>query len=144
MSNQRGFTLVEMLLSVGIIAILTGLSVPVYATFAARNDLDLNHQSTAQALRRAQTYARAVEGDSQWGVSIQSNQTVLFKGASYATRDAGFDETTSFGPGVTSTTGEIVFAKLSGAPSTTGGVTLTQTSTNDTRTVNLNAKGMVE
>lgn len=144
MSNQRGFTLIEMLLSVAVIALLTGLSVPVYATFNARNDLDISEQSTVEALRRAQTYARSVEGDSQWGVSIQTDKAVLFKGASYATRNAAFDETTTYGAGVNSTASEVVFAKLSGAPSTTGSVTLTQTSTNDTRAVSINAKGMVE
>lgn len=144
MSKQRGFTLVEMLLSVSIITLLVGLSVPVYATFVGRNDLDVARQGVVESLRRAQTYARAVEGDSTWGVSILSNRAVVFKGASYAARDTAFDENIIFGGGVSSTAGEVVFAKLSGTPNTVGGITLTQTSTNDTRTVNINAKGTVE
>lgn len=144
MSKQRGFTLVEMLLSVSIITLLVGLSVPVYATFVGRNDLDVARQGVVESLRRAQTYARAVEGDSTWGVSILSNRAVVFKGASYAARDTAFDENIIFGGGVSSTAGEVVFAKLSGTPNTVGGITLTQTSTNDTRMVNINAKGTVE
>lgn len=144
MSNAHGFTLVEMLLSVSIITLLVGISVPVYASFVGRNDLDLARQGIVESLRRAQTYARAVEGDSTWGVSVLSDRAVVFKGTTYATRDAAFDETIPFGGGVTSTANEITFAKLSGTPTMTGGVTVTQNSTNDTRTVNINAKGTVE
>jgi prepilin-type N-terminal cleavage/methylation domain-containing protein len=115
-SNAHGFTLVEMLLSVSIITLLVGISVPVYASFVGRT----------------------------WGVSVLSDRAVVIKGTTYATRDAAFDETIPFGGGVTSTANEITFAKLSGTPTTTGGVTVTQNSTNDTRTVNINAKGTVE
>ena len=144
MSRMRGFTLVEMLLSVSIITLLVGLSVPVYATFVGRNDLDVTRQGLVEALRRAQTYARAVDGDSTWGVAILSSQAVLFKGASYATRDAAFDEIIPMGGNVTNTGGEIVFSKLSGTPNASASTTLTQTTTNDSRTVTINAKGMVE
>lgn len=144
MSKMRGFTLVEMLLSVSIITLLVGLSVPVYATFVGRNDLDVTRQSLVEALRRAQTYARAVEGDSTWGVAILSSQAVLFKGASYATRDAAFDEIIPMEGNVTNSGGEIVFSKLSGTPNASASTTLTQTTTNDSRTVTINAKGMVE
>lgn len=142
MSN-RGFTLVEMMLSVGILSLLAGLSLPVYQSFQNRNELDLNTQNLVSALRRAQTYARGMHGDSQWGVSVQSNTITLFKGTSYATRDTAYDETSAISAS-TATSGltEIMFAKLSGAPATTGNVTLTSTN-NDVRTVTINAKGMV-
>jgi prepilin-type N-terminal cleavage/methylation domain-containing protein len=140
---ERGFTLVEMLLSLGIIALLTGLSVPVYNTFLARNDLDITTQGIVAALRRAQTYSRAVEGDSQWGVAVVSGKAVLFKGATYAARDTAFDETTTIAANVTTSgLSEITFAKLTAAPSTTGTTTLS--TVNETRTVTINAEGMVE
>jgi prepilin-type N-terminal cleavage/methylation domain-containing protein len=144
-SNQRGFTLIEMLLSVSIIAMLVGLSVPVYASFVGRNDLDVTRQGIVESLRRAQVYARAVEGDSTWGVAIVSGKAVVFKGASYAARDTAFDENIIINSTITpSGLGEVVFAKLSGAPSTSGTATLTQTTNNESRTVTINAKGMVE
>lgn len=145
MSKQRGFTLVEMLLSVSIITLLVGMSVPVYATFVGRNDLEVTRQGIVESLRRAQTYARAVKGDGTWGVAVISGKAVVFKGASYAARDAAFDENIIINSTITTSgLSEVVFTKLSGAPSTTGTATLTQTTSNDSRTVSINAKGMVE
>jgi prepilin-type N-terminal cleavage/methylation domain-containing protein len=144
-SKQRGFTLVEMLLSVSIITLLVGMSVPIYATFVGRNDLEVTRQGIVESLRRAQTYARAVEGDSAWGVAVVSGKAVVFKGTSYATRDAAFDENIIINNTITTSgLSEVVFTKLSGTPGTTGTTTLTQATTNDSRTVSINAKGTVE
>lgn len=142
--RQNGFTLIEMLLSVSIIAMLAGLSLPVYLGLVTRNDLAIVTESTANALRRAQTYSRGVREDSQWGVAVQPTQIVLFKGASFATRDAAFDEPTLL-PGQTTTSGitEVTFAKDTAWPNTTGSIAITSDAINETRTVTVNAKGMV-
>ena len=140
---ERGFTLIELLLSVTILTLLVGLSLPVYESFVRRNDLDVTTQTAVSMIRRAQTYARGVDEDSVWGVRFQASDISLFKGASYASRDASFDETLPLPSSVTiSGTAEITFAKLSGTPSQTGTITL-GSSTNDTRTVTVNAEGMV-
>jgi prepilin-type N-terminal cleavage/methylation domain-containing protein len=144
--NQRGFTLIEMLLSVGLIAALASLSLPIYASFNNRNDLDISTQTLAGMLRRAETYARNVQGDSSWGVKVQAGSAVLFEGDSYATRDSTADETDNIPTTITigGTVSEVVFTKFTAAPSATGTITLTHTATNDVRTVTLNAKGMVD
>lgn len=141
--RDNGFTLIEMLLSVGIISLLVGASLPVYASFQTRNDLEITTQNIVRMLRRAQTYARAGNGDSQWGVAVQAGSATLFKGAAFASRDTAYDEPAAISS-VTSVSGlgEIVFAKLSAAPSTTGSITLL-TTTNDTRTITINGKGVV-
>jgi prepilin-type N-terminal cleavage/methylation domain-containing protein len=141
--SETGFTLVEVLLSVVIIAALTGISLPVYQSFVRRNDLDLATQNIAMTMRRAQTYARAVNYDNAWGVEIQSANIVLFQGTSFALRNTAYDETISIPGSITpSGLGEVQFAKFSAAPNTTGTIMLTST-TNDTRTVTVNAKGVV-
>lgn len=141
--SEHGFTLVELLLSVAIITLLTGLSLPVYESFVRRNDLDLTTQSVVSVIRRAQTYSRGVSQDSTWGVEFLSTGATLFKGATYATRDSAYDESVTL-PGSVSLNGtsEVVFAKLSATPSTTANVSLAST-TNDSRTITVNAKGMV-
>lgn len=142
--GQAGFTLLEVLLSVTILALLAGLSLPVYASFQSRNDIDLTTQSIAFALRRAETYSRAVTGDSQWGVEIQSNAAILFKGAVFAGRDTSFDENIPLSSTISrSGLSEVVFTKFTAAPSATGTITLVSGSSNDTRTITINAKGMV-
>lgn len=142
--EQPGFTLLEVLLSVGIIILLAGLSAPVYMSFSNRNDLDIATQSLAETLRRAETYARGVKADDQWGVAVHSGGITLYKGASYAARDTSYDEDTSVSSALTfGGLSEVVFAKLDAAPSATGDITITQPNTNDSKTVSINAKGMV-
>ena len=144
MRNQSGFTLLELLLSVAIIGVLAGISMPLYMTFNQRNALNSSAEDVVAALRRAQTYARGVEEDSQWGVKIASGTATLFKGSSYASREISFDEPINIPANITVSGAltEVIFSKLVGAPATTGSVTLTS-NTNETRTVTLNAKGMV-
>ena len=139
---NKGFTLLELLLSIALISVLAGFSLPVYRTLIKKNDLDIAANSIVASLRRAQILSQAVDGDITWGVKVQSGSIVVFKGASYATRDTAYDEIfdvpTSIGIGGT---GEYVFAKMTGLPQSTGTTTLTSES--DTRTVSINAKGMV-
>lgn len=144
MTYRAGFTLIELLLSISIIGLLVGLSAPVYETFVRRNDLDLTAQSLVAALRRAESYARAVNGDAAWSVEIQTATITLFQGTSFASRNTAFDETTAI-PATTVPSGlsEVQFAKLSGTPNATGSITLTST-TSDIRTITINAKGMVD
>lgn len=141
---SRGFTLVEVLLSVVIIGVLTGLSLPVYASFQTKNDLDVNTQTLAELIRRANTYASAIRGDSAWGVRMAGTSATLFEGASYATRDTTQDETITF-PGSITASGltDIIFAKYTGTTANTGTVSLTAASTNDTKVITINAKGLV-
>jgi prepilin-type N-terminal cleavage/methylation domain-containing protein len=143
--GQRGFTLLEVLLSMAIVTALAGLSMPVLLSFNNRNDLDIATQGIVSSLRRAATYSRGVNQDSQWGVKVQTGSITLFKGTGYASRDAQYDETTSI-PSNMATSGldEIVFSKLEGTPNTNGNITLQSSPFNVTRTLTIKAKGMVD
>ena len=144
MRDEKGFTLLEVLLSVIILSVMAGLSLPVMASFNGRNDLDVTTQSIAMQLRRAGTYSRGANSDSQWGVHAQSGSVTLFRGAAYASRDTGYDETTPIPSSFTvSGTSDVVFSKVDGSPSSSGSITLTNTNSNEARTITINAKGMV-
>lgn len=139
---MKGFTLLEVLLSVAAIAILAGLSLPVFRTMLTKNDLDVATTTVAQTLRRAQILSQAVDGDTSWGVKVQSGSITLFKGASYDVRDTAFDETFDMPASIApSGLSEIVYTKFTGFPQTTGTTTLI--TANDTKTVTINEKGMV-
>ncbi len=140
-----GFSLLEVLLSVTILGMLTALSLPVYESFVRRNDLDITTQGLAGMLRRAETYARGVNGDNAWSVELQASTITLFQGTSFAGRNTAYDETMSV-PGSISLSGltEVQFTKFTAIPNTTGNVTLTSSTGNDTRTITINAKGMVD
>lgn len=141
-NSKQGFTLLEMLLSVAAIGILAGLSLPVFRTLLTKNDLDIAIATAAQTLRRAQILSQTVDGNTSWGVKMQSGSITLFKGTSFASRDSSFDETfdmsTSINMGGVT---EIVFAKFTGFPQITGNVNLSTES--DARSISINEKGTI-
>ena len=140
--RSRGFTLLELLLSVAIIGVLAGLSLPVYRTLLSKNDLDVATVVTAQSARRAQLLSQAVDGDITWGMKVQRGSIVLFKGTSFGSRDTTFDETFDVPTTISvSGTTEIVFAEVTGLPQSTGTITLTSES--DIQSISINAKGTI-
>lgn len=141
--QTKGFTLPEILLSIALIGLLSAMSIPVYQSFQVRNDLDIATESVVHAFRRAQLLSQAVDGDISWGVSVQTGSIVIFKGVSYASRDASFDEIFTLPTNISfSGVSEVVYAKSTGLPGTTGICTLTS-NVNETRTITINTKGMV-
>lgn len=140
---MRGFTLLEVLLSVATVAIIAGMGIPIYQSLQVRNDLDIAAVTIVQNFRRAQTLAQAIDGDISWGLYVQSGSITLFQGASYASRDTNFDEVFDVPISIVpSGIQEVVFTKFSGEPQTTGTVTLIS-NTNEIRNITINAKGMV-
>ena len=141
--NNKGFTLLEVLLSVAVIGILAGAGVPIYQTLQNRNDMDIVVSSFAQSLRRAQLLSQAVANDTTWGVRIRPGFIILFQGQNFMGRDPNFDEEISIPPSIRiSGTPEIVFNKFTGIPQTAGTLTLTSVN-NETETLTINTKGTV-
>lgn len=141
--RTAGFTLIELALTVGIIAALAAVSLPLMLRYKGNNDLSLATQSTATVARRAQTLSVAGNQDSSWGVYIQDSGITLFKGSSFAARDTAYDEQTTFST-IEEIQGqqEFVFDKQSGASNASSSVTLIDKSTNST-TVFINTFGVV-
>jgi len=139
--TSAGFTIAEVLITIGIVGLLVVLSIPVYESFQVRNDLGTAKNNVVQSLRRAQTLAGASDGDTSWGVTVQSGSIVLFRGASYAVRDTTYDETFTL-PGTITASGttEVVYAKFTGMPQSTGTITMTAVN-GQTSTISINEKG---
>ncbi|HEY5695319.1 MAG TPA: prepilin-type N-terminal cleavage/methylation domain-containing protein [Candidatus Saccharimonadales bacterium] len=142
--NKRGFTLIEVLLSVGVITLIAGITIPVYLAYANRNDLTEIQYAAASGLRRAATYSRAMNSDSQWGVAVANNAMTLFKGDSYSGRDTTYDESTPL-PSTITVSGltEIIFAKRTGLPNIIGTITLHSNAVNESKQITINGKGVV-
>ena len=145
MAKQRfGLTVIELILSLGIILILFAVSVPLLRSFLLRNDLDVVQNTVVQDTYRAINLATSGERDSNWGVKITTGQITVFSGNSYATRNVNYDETYSLASGVTiSGQSEYVFSKFSCIPINTGTTTLTNQA-NETRSFTVSSKGEIE
>ena len=143
MNNKRGLTIIEIIISLGLIALIIGIGAPLYQNFYNKNNLNTAANSIAQNLKRAQALASASDEDSNWGIYIQNGNIVIFKGLSYATRDFSCDEETKISEGISlGGLNEIVFSKFSGFPQTTGSINLISPN-NDAKTITINEKGII-
>ena len=141
---MRGFTLLEVLLTMALITVMVSVALPVSLAMLTRNDLDVSVVTWVHDLRRAQVLSRASDGGVRWGVSLSSSTITLFQGESYANRIQSSDESYALPSSITATgTQEIVFIKMTGLPQATGTTTLTANS-GDVRTIIINAKGTIE
>ena len=138
----KGFTLLEILLVIGIISILLVLVVPISLDFYKNQEIETQTQFLIQTLRKAQLEAMSGELDSSFGVSISSQNYTLFKGNSYTSRDIRYDETFDL-PEIIQPSGisEVVFSKSEGKPSVTGNLILSNNS--NTKIININLMGRI-
>lgn len=142
-NTKAGATLLEVLLSVAVIALLAGLAAPVYQSFQTRNSLDMTANTIVGSLRRAQVLSQAVDGDATWGLFVQNGSITLFRGSSYVSRITTFDEVFDLPGSITpSGVSEVVYDKFTGQPQTTGTIILLS-NTNETRNITINEKGTI-
>ncbi len=148
-SSENGFTLVEAIIAIAIIGVLSGLSVPYFNSFLARNELKNESLKVVDALRTARIRAITGHSDSAWGVHFESNKYVVFKGNAYNASDP-FNSETVF-PAVLSfatTTlngggSDVIFNKISGETSQYGTTTI-QNDINESNDIVINRIGMIE
>lgn len=140
---MRGFTLVELLIVIAVASLVSLLTLPVGIKFFQSQTLDETSSDILNTLRRAYSQAVFQKNDNAFGVKFLSGSYVLFQGSSYAARTISEDESFTLPGGVT-TSGidEIVFAKLTGIPNTTGALTVTLGS--DSQALDINSHGKIE
>ena len=139
--KQKSFTAIETLLTIGVIAVTTGVSIPMYRNFQIRTDLDLATEQTIQALRSAQVRSQAGEEDAQWGV--WTSDGVIFQGETYALRNPDADEEYPV-PSTISVSGldQVTFSRVDGVPQYVGDIVL-EAINGDQRTITISADGVL-
>lgn len=141
--NLQGFTLIELILSVGILSIVLMISIPLTQRYITRNNIDVVANIIVQDSYRAQNLARSGENGGNWGVRVQNSSVTVFQGDSYASRNQAKDESYSFSSNIiVSGQNEYVFNKFSGKPVASGSTTLTINS--DTKIISVSSSGVIE
>jgi uncharacterized protein (TIGR02145 family) len=140
--SPRGFTLVEAILVVGIFLVLFVSSLSLVSNQTTQDDLEAKAEEVADLVSRARNYAATGYQGDVWGIKILDSDVacvnsgdclILFKGSSYATRDANYDQILNLNTGSTITADqgkEFSFKYISGWLSTSTAQTIDLTDSN--------------
>lgn len=142
-SFPLGFTVLELVLVFAIVGVLAGIGIPIGIDGYRSYLLTAETKNAIAFLRRTQNLALTNRNQSSFGLSILSNQYVLFQGASYASRNPAYDEAYPRGSNITITgsTTEIVFEALSGKSNVS--TTMTFSNGYNVQTIGINNQGTI-
>lgn len=149
-STKRGFSLLEILLVLGIIAVLGSTSIGIYRNFVKNVELKTVTQGIRADLKTARSKAQAGEENYKWGIrfanSTQDYYEVFSTPTDYADAGKQIRETIYLRGGVTfsnpteSNNKDVIFARISG---TTTEATITAIFDGQAESVSVGATGAV-
>lgn len=150
--NMRGgFSLVELLIVISLSIILTTVVVISYRSIGQNTDLNTLTQRLVSTLDRARERTVSSENDANFGVHIQSDRYIEFKGPTYnasASDNINHIFSSKFEVSSINLTGggsDVIFDRLSGQTSQSG--TLVLRAKNDpanTKTIRVQSEGQVD
>ena len=115
--EQRGFTVMEVLVALGLLAVLFAFTAPIVANNYRRYQLTSEKQQVVTLLQKAREEAMSNVASRSHGFSVQSSTYVIFAGTSYAMRDFSMDQIYPRNTAISVTgTTEFVFSALVGTP----------------------------
>jgi len=137
--KKGGFTLVEVLLVVGLVSILGATASPFLSRFVLQVNFDAAVDKIISSIRKSQEYAMDGRSGATWGVCVAGSQIRLFSGSCASPTTS---ENFAF-PGTVSISGlgPITFNKR-GEPSATTAITVSTAL--ETKTLRLNNAGGLE
>jgi len=152
MKNQRGFTLIEIMLVIIIGVVLGGIVVWGIAKQNHRQDIDLTATAIVATLREAAERSRSQSGGAGWGVYFKNPSSgsgdyyALFSGSTFITGSTTnpLPASVQFTDPADGESKEVIFSRLIGLPN--AAVTITLKLVNDpatTRTITVQANGAI-
>lgn len=140
-NKNKGFTLVELLIVIGLLAVLFALGAPVMFDFYLGYQLDSEYSLLKSLFQQARNLAMVNHNESDHGVLVDSQNFVIFQGTSYAARDTSQDRVFPRAAPVTvSGPSELIFAALSGQTAST---TYVVSDSRKSKDIYVNSEGLV-
>lgn len=90
--EQKGFTLIELMLVVSMIAMLSAMTIPISFGSLKKQSVEEEASQLLSVLRQTQAKSMKGRDDSLWGVYFTPETYTSFKGNSYEERDPLYDE----------------------------------------------------
>lgn len=146
--NTDGFTLVELVITVAILGLLTGIIMSTFSDYAARQQATSEINDVTRSVIEQRSRALAALDDSEHGVHVASSSITFFEGTTYSAGANGnriisllaTDATSSFSNGLT----YISFSRMTGEPSATGTIELFSSRLQSTTTITIHDSGLIE
>jgi prepilin-type N-terminal cleavage/methylation domain-containing protein len=87
--HEKGFTFLELLIVVGLLAVFTILTIPYGVDFFRSRLLDEEIKAVSEILKRAQAHAISGKDDSDWGVKFfqDEGKYEIFRGSGCEERE---------------------------------------------------------
>ena len=149
--QKHGFTLMEILIVIGIFVIVSALSIPLYSNWQITAPIDIAVNELAGLCKLAQARSQAGLNNSAHGIYFllsDEDKAVLYQGESYALRNQDFDYQTSFDSSLLLSTSwdgnEINFSLGLGMPSATGTIIISHSANNESGEVSINNLGIIQ
>ncbi len=140
--EKKGFSIVEVIIGLALFALIVAIGVPISLNAYLNYLLNSEARNYVSILRRAQSFSFANTAGNPHGVAFLPDRFVLFRGTSYAARDAAYDEIYYISGGVeVSSAPETVFSSISGIPNLSG--TSTFSNGRQTYSVYVNPQGTI-
>ncbi len=143
---KKGFTLIELIIVVGLVIMLSSLTLPVGFNFFQESTLRDQARNLESSLRKAQAVAISGRGDANAGIKIAENSYIIFEGSSYENRRSSLDIIIPFSISISpGGNDEIVFEKTTGKlflPTEEALITLTFGT--HVREISINSQGKIE
>lgn len=128
MKNKQGFSLIELLITIGLTISISVISIPLYGNLQASTKLDESLAQAVDFLRSAREQSRAGLRGANHGVYFDpgNHKVVLYQGPSFFIRDEVYDQVLNLEPGVTISTtipaNDINYTQSAGDPDAIGQV----------------------
>lgn len=139
---NKGFTIIEVVVTLGILAIIFGATAPVNWEFYQKIELRTEYNNYLSYLKLARAAALANKNTSAYGVYIGPDNITIFEGVNYAARNQSKDQlfARSLLINVSGAT-EVVFSPLSGNSTNK---TITLANSQGTYNIDINTQGKIE
>ena len=144
-----GFTLLELLIAVGIIFILAAMGVAALSNYRTSAVIGEGREKILTELAGARAKTLGSEANAAYGIHFEETRVVMFKGNAYLAGDPENKET-KLPPGVAITNialgggAEVVFERLTGKALQAGTITLAATGASGGATITIYSSGIFE
>lgn len=141
---MRGFTLIEILLAIAVLAVIAGSTIGLSWTSVRTTELDRSTEDVVELLRSAQWQAMLGVTNQPHGVYRQGGVFTHYVGPSFADRLPAYDQVLTLPEEVVATGAtEITFAVRSGRVGSSAVITLERAGSNP-RTITINTGGIID